>query len=112
MRQVEIKKLVKNILVITAILLTVFLSQSPYFRPFGEVFYKRGAEYASPYWSNASGWLKANIYPRVSGGVQTGGEVVSKEVVKQKNNFAAALWENIKNYFAEKFSKISGTKVE
>lgn len=54
----------------------------------------------------------ANVYPRVSGGVEGSKEIIEKEVVRQKDNAVKNIWGKFKSYLAEKFSKMSGTKVE
>lgn len=95
------KGFIANIVIIIAILVVVFLSQQPSFKPASQ-----------SYWSKATDWFKASIYPRVSGEVVKRGEPLQQEINNQKNNAAQTLWENIKNYFAEKFSHFFGTKVQ
>ncbi len=103
---------IKNIVVVVVLLAIVFLSQSPSFRPIAQNTYNQATKNIGPYIDNGKAWFAANVYPRVSQEVASRGEVVKQEVSTQKNNAAQNIWETIKNYFAEKFSKISGTKVK
>lgn len=98
----------KNILIIVVILAIVFLSQQAYFRPIIKNLYQQGNKYLI----EAQNWFKTNIYSKVSGEVEKRGEEAKKEINKEKNNILQNIWGKLKNYFAEKFSKTFGTKVE
>jgi len=93
--------MIKNIIIVIAILSVVFLSQQPYFRQTGERLY-----------SQAETQVKNNLYPMVSGEVEQKSAFIQEEIAKQKNNFAQNVWGDIKNYFAGIFSKVSGTPVQ
>lgn len=93
--------MIKNIIIIVAILVAVFLSQQPYFEQAGRKLY-----------SQTETQVKDNLYPRVSGEVEQKSVFIQEEIAKQKNNFAQNVWGNIKNYFASIFSKVSGTPVQ
>lgn len=84
---------VKNIVIIIIILIVVFLSQQPYFRGYGKDIYNKAESQVALYWSKA-------------------GETVTNEINKGKNKVAQNIWEEIKNYFANIFSKSTGTKVQ
>lgn len=103
---------IKSILIIITILIVVFLSQQPYFRPIGKNLFSRGTERINPYWLKTNEWINKNIYPRVSREVEERGGAVKEEVQKQKDIAVQSIWQKIKNYLAEKFSKFSGTEVE
>lgn len=103
---------IQNIVIIAVILVAVFLSQQLYFKVVGESIYAEASKRGVEYWSKAKGWFGVSIYPRVSGEVGGIQSTVAKGITEQKNNLAQNIWEKIKNYFAEKFSNISGTKVE
>lgn len=103
---------VKHVIIIAVILTVVFLSQQPYFEKIGSNLYSKTAEKTGPYWEKTSNLFKASIYPKASGEAVERGGALKEEVEKQKNNAAKSVWGRVKNYLAEKFSKISGTKVE
>lgn len=95
------KGFIVNIVIIIALVAVVFLSQQPYFNEAGKKLYFQ-----------AEAQVKNNIYPRVSGEVEQKSAIVQEEVTKQKNNFVQNIWGNIKNYFANIFSKTTGTPVQ
>jgi len=101
-----------NTIIVVMLLVTVFLSQQAYFSPYGKTVYLKGMGEFNVYWLKLNYWANTNVYPKISGEVEKGGQVVTQEIVKQKNNIAHSIWENIKKYFAEKFSKYSGTQVQ
>ncbi len=101
-----------NIIIIILILVLVFLSQQPYFRPTAKSLYTNTGKITSPYTSKIGDWLKASIYPKVSQEVANRGATAQQAITEQKNNLMQNIWENFKNFFAEKFSKISGTQVK
>lgn len=103
---------IQYIVIIAVILSVVFLSQQPFARPFGKSVYSWSQKEASNYWSKTTHWLGATIYPKVTQEVEKRGEPLKEEVITQKDNAVKNIWENIKNYFAEQFSKISGTEVK
>ncbi|OGZ62974.1 MAG: hypothetical protein A3C58_01410 [Candidatus Staskawiczbacteria bacterium RIFCSPHIGHO2_02_FULL_34_10] len=104
--------LIKNIVIIAVLLAVVFLSQSSSFRPIAQIIYNQASEKISPYTAGAGNWFKANIYPRIKSEAAKRGEEAAQEITTQKDNVAQNLWEKIKNFFAEKFSKFFGTKVK
>lgn len=108
----KLKVFTKNIIIVAIILAVVFMSQRSDFRQFGEKLYSQAAEQINNYTPKLSSWFMANVYPKVGGGAERGKEVIEKEFIGQKDNAAKNIWEKFKNYLAEKFSKMSGTKVE
>lgn len=106
------KGFVQNIVIIAVVLVVVFLSQQPYFRPAGEKAYSQMKKQGESYGVQFNSWFNTNVYPKVGGQVASGGEVIKKEIETQKNNIAKNTWEKIKSYLAENFSKLFGTKVE
>ncbi len=103
---------IQYIVIIIIILVIVFLSQQPYFRGIGKNIYNQAEAQIGSYWSKANNWVRVNVYPRVSSEAQKRGEAIKEEVNKEKNAIAQNIWEKIKKYFSEQFSKFSGTKVE
>ncbi|OGZ70185.1 MAG: hypothetical protein A2904_02405 [Candidatus Staskawiczbacteria bacterium RIFCSPLOWO2_01_FULL_33_9] len=95
---------VKNIVIIIMLLIVVFLSQQPYFNEVGKKLYSQGEVQVKMYWEG--------IYPRVSGEVEQKGAIIQQEINKQKDNISQNIWQNIKNYFGNIFSKVSGTPVQ
>lgn len=106
------KGFIKNIVIIIVLLAVVFLSQQPYFNEAGKKLYFQTEAQVKDYWEKAGDWFRSNIYPRVSGEVEQKSAIVQEEITKQKNNFVQNIWENIKNYFANIFSKTTGTPVQ
>ena len=103
---------IKNIVIIVILSAVVFLSQQPYFKKYGENLYSQIKPQVEPYWSKTVDWFKNNIYPRVSGEVEQKSTFIQQEINKQKNNIVQNIWEKTKNYFANIFSKFSGTQVQ
>ena len=103
---------VKNIVIIVIILTVVFLSQQPYFREYGKNLYSQIKPRVEAYWSKTTDWFKNNVYSRVSGEVESKSKIIQQEINKQKNNIAQNIWDKIKNYFSNIFSKVSGTPVQ
>jgi len=106
------KGVIQYIAVIIIIFVVVFLSQQPYFRGIGKNVYNQAEAQVGSYWAKASDWVRANVYPRVSGEVQKRGEAIKDEVNKEKNAVAQNIWEKIKNYFANIFTKTTGAQVQ
>ncbi len=106
------KGFVKNIIIIIVLLTVVFLSQQTYFNKVGKTLYFQAEPQIKVYWVKATDWLKNNIYPKVSGEVELKRAIIQQEINKQKNNIVQNIWEKIKNYFADIFSKVSGTPVQ
>jgi len=103
---------IKNIVIIVIVLAVVFFSQSAYFRPIGKNLFLQIKEKTGVYLVKAGDWLKAIVYPKISGEVAKRGVVVQEEINKQKNNILQNIWETIKNYFAIKFSKTFNVEVK
>jgi len=101
-----------NIVLIAVILAVVFLSQWEYLKPFGKILFSWGEKEINLYWTKTTDWFKESLYPKITGEVEKRGEPLKEEAITQKDNVVKNIWGKIKIYFAEKFSKISGTKVE
>lgn len=106
------KGIVKNIIVIIILLTIVFLSQQAFTQPIGKQIFSQISEKTGGYVAKVGDWLKTKINPDINKEVQDRGEKAQEELIKQKDGAVKSIWGNIKNYFAEKFSKIFGTKVE
>ncbi len=87
------KGFILNIVAIVVVLGIVFLSQQANYDYIGD-------------------WFKTNIYPRVSHEIESRGEEVQKEVLKQKDMVAQSLWDKIKIFFQEKFNTTFKTNVK
>lgn len=103
---------ISNIVAIVVVLGIVFFSQQAYFAPYGKTLYLKGIGEFNVYWLKIDHWANANVYPKIGGEVGRGREQVTQEIVKHKNNIAQNIWENVKSYLAQKFSKYSGTEVK
>ena len=103
---------IKNIVIIVALIVVVFLSQQAYFNEFGRKLYSQAEAQTKVYWTKVADWLKNNVYARVSGEVEQKSVVIQEEITKQKDNLVKNVWGNIKNYFANIFSKTTGTFVQ
>ena len=103
---------VQNIVIIAVLLAMVFLSQQSFAKPTAQKIISQISEKTKEYSQKAGDWLKAKTNPYIAKEVQNGGERVKEEVIKQKNNLLQNIWENLKKYFAQKFSKTFGTEVK
>lgn len=106
------KGFITNIIIVIIVLAVVFLSQQPYFREYGKNLYSQIKPQVEAYWTKTTDWFRNNVYPRVSGEVEQKAVVIQEEITKQKNNIVQNIWEKIKSYFANIFSKVSGTPVQ
>jgi len=103
---------VQNIVIIAIVLVVAFLSQQSYIRPYGAQAFDYISAYTKTYSTKAGDWLKSTVYPKINQEAQSRGESAKNELENQKNNVAQNVWENGKNYFAEKYSKTFGAKVK
>ncbi len=103
---------IQNIVIIAILLGIVFLSQQSYTKPYGKQFFASLEGHTKAYSTKASEWLKSTVYPKINQEVQSRGESAKNEIEVQKNNTAQTIWENGKNYFAEKYSKTFGANVK
>lgn len=106
------KGFLKNIVIIVILVVLVFVSQQSAFRSYGKDLYGYIGPKIEEYKTKVVDWFKTTIYPRVSGEVEQKGNAIGEEINKQKNNFVQNIWENAKKYFADIFTKVSGTKVQ
>ena len=106
----RISTTVRNIIIIIAILVMAFLSQQSYLKSLGP----KTVEQGNTYWQKTLNWigLGGDTPEKIGDDLQKKGEEVKQGAVDVKNNFLISMWENIKKYFAEKFSNLFGTKVE
>jgi|GEM_PF-3542724 hypothetical protein len=102
----------QNIVIIATVLAVVFLSQNASFRPITKQFYIKAEKQITPYWVKTDTWFKVNVYPRVASEVQKRGATATQQIATQKNNVVQNIWQGIKQYIANIFSKISGTQVK
>ncbi len=103
---------VKNIIAIIIILVVVFFSQRPEFREYGKGLYSQVTAQGQSWWQGAYSYAEKNVFSKIGGEVGKGEEAVKEKITEEKNNFVKNIWEKIKNYFANIFSKTTGTKVE
>ncbi|MBI3337403.1 MAG: hypothetical protein HY005_02130 [Candidatus Staskawiczbacteria bacterium] len=103
---------IKNIVIIIVILTVIFLGQQTYFKEYGRNLYSQIKPQVQAYWTGISDWFKNNVYSGVSGEVEQKSALIQQEVEKQKNNLMQNIWEKIKDYFGNIFSKVSGTPVK
>ena len=108
----ELSIIIKNLIIIGAILAVVFLSQQPYFVATGKDLYVKGVEQGNDYWQKGEAWAEVYLWPKVGGGVGGIQTAALEQVNDQKNNFAQYTWKKFKEYFAGKFSKTFGTEVK
>ncbi len=111
----DTKAFFKNLAIIAIIFVVLFLSQLPYFRQRGNGSngtYSQGIAQLNSYWLKANDWVKAYLGPKVSREVAKDKVTATQEFTKQKDYLVQNIWEKIKNYFAQKFSAIFGTKVK
>lgn len=94
-------QIVRNIVIIAVIVFIIFLGQQPYFQEQGKFWLQKVNAYIGPYWQK---W--------VSGEVDKRKEIITQEIEKEKEKISQSIWQQIKKFLAEKFSNISGTKVE
>jgi hypothetical protein len=103
---------IKSIIIIAVLLAVIFLSQQPYSRELGKSFCGKAKALVAPalekMYKTSSNYVTSRFAPQV----EKGKVEIQQKVIEEKNNLNKSIWENIKNYFAETFSKISGTKVE
>ncbi len=103
------KIIIKNSVIVVVILTMIFLSQWSYFRDtvknFNFPLFKRNDSYSS----KANDWLKENVYSnigglkdRISGGLQEKEELLTNEIVDQKNKIEESFWNGTKKYIAGK----------
>src|SRR5579864_5862573 len=101
----EIDLLAKNLILIVVVFAVAFLSQQPAFNYVGKNIYPIIQEQMNVYWQNTLHWLGLNIYSKVAPEVTKRGVDIKNQAINQRNNFLQTIWENIKNYFANQFSK-------
>lgn len=103
---------IKNIVIIIIILVIVFFSQQPDFREYGKNLYDRAATQGRGWWQGAYSYAEQNILPKIGGEVEKRKEIIQEELQQEKNKISENIWQKIKNYFANIFSKATGTKVQ
>jgi hypothetical protein len=104
----EIKGLIKYIIVIAIILVVVFLSQQAYSRGVGGNLISAAADQVGAYLSKGSGWVMSNIYPKISGEVQKRGDIIKTEVNQEKQKVAEDLGKKIQNYISGVANSLTG----
>ncbi|MSU54466.1 MAG: hypothetical protein EXS48_01310 [Candidatus Staskawiczbacteria bacterium] len=104
--------LIKNVIFVAVLLVVVFLSQQEQFKLVDHYVYKNAMSQINNYWVKTENWIKNIVMPKASREVSVIETSVTQEISRQKDNVVQNLWENFKNYFAEKFSKTFGTKVK
>jgi len=103
---------IKYVLAIAVVLALVFLSQQTQYRQIGKNLFEKVESWVSPAAQKAYNWASENVFSKIGQNVQSGGEAIKNAAEEQKNNLMQGVWEKIKNYFAEKFSNATGTKVK
>jgi|GEM_PF-3862752 len=94
--------MIKNLIIIIAIIGIVFLSQQPKFAVLGQNAYTWVEKKADPYTSKINDVLEDKIYPVVGGEVDKRKEIINQEIntqiETQKEKISETLAEKIKNY--------------
>jgi hypothetical protein len=106
------KGFIVNIVMIAVVLGLVFVSQLPQFKGIWKDTDKKAVQTLNSLSDSLSEYLYAKIYPYIGGEVAKREAIAKEEIATQKDGAVKTVWEKIKNYFAEKFSEFSGTKVE
>jgi predicted PurR-regulated permease PerM len=107
-----VKNIILNVVIILVILAVVFLSQQSRFMKFGKDWFQKADAYINFLWQKADNWVWQNAYPKAAQEAQKRGEAVQQAAQQQKDAAAQNIFDKIKNYLAEKFSSLSGTKVK
>lgn len=102
------KGFLQNVVAIAVVLGIVFLSQQPQTRPMGRAAWSQ----ALTYWQKGRGWFEAKLLPQAAPELAKRGVPLKNAITQQKNTFAQNIWDNMKNYFSEKLSQISGTQIQ
>lgn len=94
------KKTIFYIIAIIVIFAIVFLGQQAYFQRAGANIISDITSQSGAYLSKGSSWVTENIYPKISGGVQSGGELMQNKAKQIKENILENTTEKIQNYFS------------
>lgn len=114
-KQKRLKKregVLKYFVAVAFVLAVAFLGQQSYFEKISKNLYSTISEKFGPTFAKTNDWLKASLYPKLGGEAAKRGESLKEEVKTQKDKAALSAWQKVKSYLAQKFFKISGTKVE
>lgn len=90
---------IKYFVIIIVILAVAFLSQQAYCRKVGQNLISAAANQAGAYLSKGANWAISNIYPKLSGEVKSGGEMIKTEA-NQIKNIPENILDKTKNYFS------------
>ena len=97
------KILIACIIGIITVLAVVFLSQQAYFKGVGNTFISTATNQDSAYLSKGSSWAASNIYSKIGGEVQNGGDLMQNGINQTKEKIsdsAKNISEKIQNYFS------------
>lgn len=100
------KMIIACIIGIVAVLAVVFLSQQSYFKGSKIPLISNAANLANEYMAKGSNWAMSNLYAKVSGQVQSGGDIIqngvdqTKEKIEKISDSAKNIPEKISNYFS------------
>jgi hypothetical protein len=96
----EIKSVIKYVLIITVILFIAFLSQQAYSKGREKALVSDATSQAKTYLAEGSNWVSSNVFPKITGEVAKRGDMIKEEVVQEKNKVSENIGEKIKNYFS------------
>lgn len=110
---VDMKKgFIKNVLAVIVVLVIVFLSQQPNFREYGKDLYDQAVAQGQSWWHGAYSYVEQNVFSKIGGEVEKKKEAIQEELQQEKNKISENIWQKIKNYFADIFSKATGVNVQ
>jgi hypothetical protein len=103
--------IIKQGIIIVAILGVAFLSQQPFFAKLGKNMASQGVAAVSGYVSKGSNWVSSNLLSKLGGEVQKGGEAITTQVNQGKENISSDsknISTSVKNYVSGVANSIAG----
>ena len=90
----------KYIIIIIAILSVVFLSQQAFSKRIGKSIISDITDKAGAYLAKGADWATSTIYPKISGEVQSRGDIISDKINQEKDKVSENILTKTKNYFS------------
>ena len=94
------KKIIFSVIIVIIILAGVFLSQQAYSKGVGQNLISDATSQAQKVLAQGANWAMANVYPKITGEVQTRGEVIKKEVGSEQKKVSENIGQKISDYFS------------
>ncbi len=88
---------IKNITIITVILIIVFLSQQAQVKIIANNFYQKNVQ-SNGYVAKTTDWVKTSAWPIISREVSKIRAFTAQEYIKQKNYFLQNVWNRLKTF--------------